>query len=149
MQISIYDNSQLYISLKDKKIHKHEGSLADIKCKLLYDSNDNFIGIKILCTLSDTGENIVLPEVGPIEFPMQKAIVTQNEDGINLVFGKDVVVHKEVENECIIDLCHAGITGIEPMPYTHIGGREVIKPFIIRDTPGTSAPMWYELELPS
>ncbi|GGG82076.1 hypothetical protein [Paenibacillus radicis (ex Gao et al. 2016)] len=76
----------------------------------------------------------MLPEVGANEFPLHNATVTQDEDDIAIIFDQDTVVHKEVEDECVLDLCAAGITGIEPMPFTHIGGKEVIKPFIIRDT---------------
>lgn len=133
MQITISDDCQMYIYLKDKSKHKHTGSLSDVKCNLLYDSNDNFIGINILSKRSDTGASIVLPEIGSIEFPMHNALVKQYEDGILIMFGQESVVYKEVEDECILDLCAAGISGVEPMPFTHIGGKEIIKPFIIRD----------------
>ncbi|MBT2764293.1 MULTISPECIES: hypothetical protein [Paenibacillus] len=133
MQITIEENCQMYIYLKDKSKHQHKSSLSDVKCKLLYDSNDNFIGINIMDQRSDTGASIVLPEVGAIEFPVHNALVKQDEDGIVILFDQNSKVYKEVEDECILDLCAAGITGIEPMPFTHIGGKNIIKPFIIRD----------------
>ena len=140
MQITIVGDCQMYIYIKDKNIHKHKGSLSGVKCKLLYDSEDNFIGINIMNQQSYTGTIIVLPEVGAIEFPMHNAMVTQDEKGIQIKFHKEAIVHKEVEDECMLDLCAVGITGIEPMPYTHIGGKEVIKPFIIRDVPDVLMP---------
>lgn len=133
MQITIVDDCQMYIYMKNKFKHQHTGSLPDIRCKLLYDSDDNFIGIKIVSQRSDTGQDIILPEIGAIEFPIHNAEVKQDENGILIMFGKKSVIYKEVEDECILDLCAAGITGIEPMPFTHIGGKEIIKPFIIRD----------------
>ncbi|MFB5269110.1 hypothetical protein ACE41H_20305 [Paenibacillus enshidis] len=140
MKISVHDDFQMYIYLKNKDVHKHKKSLPDIKCKLLYDSQDNFVGISIMSQQSDTGEVIELPEVGAVEFPMYKAKISQDGNGIIIMFDQETVVHKEVEDECIIDLSDAGITGIEPMPFTHIGGKEIIKPFIIRDAPGVQLP---------
>lgn len=140
MQITIADNCQMYIYFKNKDVHKHKKSLSDIKCKLLYDSQDNFVGISIMNQRSDTGDVIGLPEVGAVEFPMYKAKISQDGNGIIIMFDQGAVVHKEVEDECILDLCTAGISGIEPIPFTYIGGKEIIKPFIIRDVPGVQLP---------
>ncbi|GGG82081.1 hypothetical protein GCM10010918_44280 [Paenibacillus radicis (ex Gao et al. 2016)] len=52
MQITIAGDCQMYIYLKNKSMH-HQGSLADVKCKLLWDSEDNFIGINIMSQRSD------------------------------------------------------------------------------------------------
>ena len=140
MQITIVDDCQMYIYLKDKNVHKHIGSLSDVKCKLLYDLQDNFIGIIIQNERSDTGEEIVLPKVGQIDFTLYKATVTQDEDEIVIIFDQNSIIYKEVEDECILDLCAAGISGVEPMPFTHIGGKEVIKPFIIQDVQDIQLP---------
>ncbi|RAR38905.1 hypothetical protein [Paenibacillus sp. MDMC362] len=133
MQITIAGDCQMYIYFKDKSKHQHQGSLSDVRCKMLYDSSNNLVGINILSTRSDTGESIVFPEIGSIEFPMYNATITQDDDGIIIMFDQDAAVQKEVEDECILDLCAAGISGVEPMPFTHVGGKEIIKPFTIRD----------------
>ncbi|GIP25402.1 hypothetical protein J23TS9_05320 [Paenibacillus sp. J23TS9] len=140
MQITIAGDCQMYIYLKDKDVHKHKCSISDVRCKMLYDSQDNFIGVNIMSKRSDTGTSIVLPEVGAIEFPMYNAKVTENESEILILFDEKARIHRKVTDECIIDLCDAGISGIEPMPFTHIGGKEVIKPFIIRDVPDVQLP---------
>lgn len=134
MQITIADDCQMYIYFKNKEIHKHTGSLSDVKCKLLYDLNDNFIGINIQRKRSDTGQEIELPTIGVIEFPTHNATVKQDDDGILILFDEKAQIHQEAEDECILDLCAAGISGVEPMPFTYIGGKEVIKPFIIKET---------------
>ncbi|MGG4141744.1 hypothetical protein ABEW34_01325 [Paenibacillus algorifonticola] len=134
MQITIADDCQMYIYFKDKSKHQHEGSLPDVKCNLLYDSLGNLIGMRILSRRSDNGQDILLPEVGEVEFPLHNAKVTQSDSEILILFDAESQIHKEVSIECILDLSAAGITGIEPMPYTNIGGKEIIKPFIIRDT---------------
>jgi len=142
MQITIAGDCQMYIYFKDKSKHQHQGSLSDVRCNLLYDSSDNLIGINVLSKLSNTGQDIVLPEVGAIEFPLYNATVIQGEDGILIMFDKEAVVHKKVTDECVLDLCAAGITGIEPMPFTHVGGKEIIKPFITRDVPEIVPPIF-------
>lgn len=135
MKVSIHNDSQLYIRMKDGNVHNFKKSLAEIKCKLLYDVNDNFLGMKILSQRSATGENVELPEIGPVEFPLFSSEIKQDIDGIYILFDKDVTIHKELVDECILDLCADGIIGIEPMPYMHIGGRSIIEPFIMGVSP--------------
>ncbi|WP_160164007.1 hypothetical protein [Paenibacillus vortex] len=56
------------------------------------------------------------------------------------MFNEKAQIHKEIEAECILDLCATGISGIEPMPYTNVGGKEIIKLFIIRDVQSIQLP---------
>ncbi|WP_405158488.1 hypothetical protein [Paenibacillus sp. FSL H8-0283] len=130
MQVTITDDCQMYIRLKEFNSHKFESSLAEVKCKLLYDSFNNFVGIKIMSQLGETDKNIELPELGSIEFPIHNADVMQNKNEIVIRFNKDSIIYKEVEDECILDLCPSGILGIEPMPYMNIGGKLIIEPFL-------------------
>ncbi|WP_336772659.1 hypothetical protein [Paenibacillus sp. MMO-58] len=142
MKITISGDCHMYIYLKDKDKHEYTGSLSDIKCCLLYDLNENFIGIRILSKRSDTGECLELPKMGEIEFPLHSAVVSQDDEGILIMFNQEAVIHKEVEDECILDLSIDGIAGVEPMPYTNIGGKEVIKRFVIKDVDDVILPSW-------
>lgn len=79
LQITIVDDCQMYIYIKNKSEHQHTGSLADVKCKILYDSQENLIGMEIVSKRSDTGQEIILPEIGAIEFPMHNAEIKQEK----------------------------------------------------------------------
>ncbi|MBH5318980.1 hypothetical protein I6N90_14335 [Paenibacillus sp. GSMTC-2017] len=136
MQITIEDNSLVYIYLKDAgKERLKSDSLNFIKCHLLYDGKNNFIGMRIFNEIEDSDESIILPLVGEIEFPLHNAKLEVNESEIQILFAGEVMAEKEVVCECTIDVCEEGMVGIEPMLREKIGGKEVIKPFIIRDSP--------------
>lgn len=138
MQITISEDSMMYIYLKDSSKHKYEKkkSRSDVICYLLYDVADNLLGIRIINKHEDKPLiGVQLPKVGQVEFPMHNAQITETEKEILIVFDQDTPIEKETVNTCVIDVCRSGIIGIEPMPYVYIGGKEVMKPFIIRDEP--------------
>lgn len=138
MQITISEDSMMYIYLKDNKKHKHERTKtrSDVACFLLYDGAENLLGIRIINKHEDEPlVDIHLPKVGAVEFPMHNAQITETEQEILIVFDKDTRISKETAQSCIIDVCRSGIIGIEPLPYVYVGGKEIMKPFIIRDEP--------------
>jgi hypothetical protein len=147
VQITIEDNSMMYIYLKSPESHVlNRECMSDVKCNLLYDESDNLIGIKLLnkrenSEISVNGipqiEQIKLPAVGDVELPTYNATITEKENEITILFNGSLIVHHIKEDICNIDLCDEGIFGIEPIPFTYIGGKEVIKPFIKRDIPLT------------
>jgi hypothetical protein len=138
MHITISEDSMMYIYLKDNEKHKHERTKArsDVACFLLYDAADNMLGIRIINKHDDEPLiDIQLPKVGGVEFPMHNAQITETEQEILIVFDKNTPITKETAHTCVIDVCRSGIIGIEPMPCVYIGGKEIMKPFIIRDEP--------------
>ncbi|MFD2114335.1 hypothetical protein ACFSTH_00875 [Paenibacillus yanchengensis] len=131
MRITIEGDSQMYIYLKDAKIHQiTHNTLTDVLCYLLFDVANNFIGIRICNRNANTGQELVLPMVGEIEYPLHQASITDSHTEIVIKFDRNAQIHEEAKDKCLIDLCDAGIFGIEPMPYTRVRGTEVIKPFI-------------------
>ncbi|WP_438349198.1 hypothetical protein ACP8HI_00415 [Paenibacillus sp. FA6] len=142
MQITIEDNAIMYIYLKSSERYEKVGKLiSDVRCGLLYDGSDNLIGIKVFNERTNDGngliEQIDLPNVGIIDMPIYKSKISKSESDITILFDTDSIIHHIREDECNIDLCDEGIYGIEPIPFTYIGGKEIIKPFIIRDKPLT------------
>ncbi|SFL12814.1 hypothetical protein SAMN03159341_103376 [Paenibacillus sp. 1_12] len=147
MQITIEDNSLMYIYLKSKDNHEKLGKcVSDVKCFLLYDIQENIVGFKLINTRDNTDislngipliETIKLPTVGYIDTPQHNASITESENEILIMFDEKAVIYQVREDECNIDLCKEGILGIEPTPFTYIGGKEIIKPFIIEDIPLT------------
>lgn len=138
MQITISEDSMMYIYLKDSSKHKRERkkSRSDVACFLLYDDFENMLGIRIINKHDDEPLiDIQLPKVGEVEFLMHNAQITKTEQEILIVFDKDTPIAKETVHTCIVDVCRSGIIGIELMPYVYIGGKEIMKPFIIRDEP--------------
>jgi hypothetical protein len=140
MQITIEDSSMIYIYMKSPENHKKVGKcISDVRCNLLYDEKDNLIGIKLFNEYinADNGqkEQIKLPEVGYIDMPLHNANISETETDITIMFNGSSVIHHIKEDECNIDLCNEGIFGIEPIPFTYIGEKEVIKLFIIEDIP--------------
>lgn len=138
MQITISEDSMMYIYLKDNEKHKHERTKtrSEVACFLLYDAAENLLGIRIINKHEDEPlVDIQLPEVGEVEFPMHKAKITETEQEILIVFDKNTPIAKETAHTCAIDVCRSGIIGIEPIPYIYVGGKEIMKPFIIRDEP--------------
>jgi hypothetical protein len=143
MQITIEDNSIMYIYLKSPENHlRHGKCITDVKCNLLYDESDNLIGLKLLNRRDNTQislngipltEQIKLPSVGFIDLPVHNAKISDDENNITIMFNADSVIHHTREGYSNIDLCNEGILGIEPIPFTHIMGKEIIKPFIISD----------------
>jgi len=138
MQITISEDSMMYIYLKDSNKHKHEKAKmrSGVSCYLLYDVVDNLLGIRIINKYEDEPLiDIQLPKVGEVEFPMHNGQITETKQEILIVFDKDTSIAKENVHTCVIDVCRSGIVGIEPMPYVYIGGKQFMKPFIIRDEP--------------
>lgn len=126
----------VYIYLKDSNKHNYEKnkSRSDVSCYLLYDAMDNFLGIRIINKQYDEPLiDIQLPKVGEVEFPMYNAHITETEQEVLIIFDKDTPIAKETVHTCNIDVCKSGIIGIEPMPFVSIGGKEIMKPLIIRD----------------
>ncbi|MFD5020868.1 hypothetical protein ACFWMP_18345 [Paenibacillus sp. NPDC058367] len=150
MQITISEDCMMYIYLKDSEEHKHERTKtrSDICCFLLYDAADNLLGIRII-NKRDGDESLIdihLPKVGEVEFPMYNAIITESEQEILILFDQDTPIAKEAAHTCVIDVCKSGIIGIEPLPYVNVGGKEMMKPFIIRDE---ANPVYYVLSRPA
>lgn len=147
MQICIEDNSLIYIYLKSEDYHMSIGkSISDVTCGLLYDDNDNLIGLKLLNTRENTDisvngipliEKINLPKVGNVDTPLYNSAITEDENNITIMFDENVIVHHVREDKCNIDLCKEGIFGIELILLSSIGNREVITPFIVSDVPLT------------
>ncbi|WP_312149894.1 hypothetical protein [Paenibacillus odorifer] len=138
MQITISEDTTMYIYLKDRSKHKYvkNKSRSDVICYLLYDAADNMLGIRIINKYDDEPLNdIQLPKLGKVEFPMHNAQITETEQEILIVFNQDTPIVKETAHTCVLDVCKSGIIGVEPMPYVYIGGKEMMKPFIIRDEP--------------
>lgn len=138
MQITISENTMMYIYLKESEKHKHERTKtrSDVSCFLLYDAADNMMGIRIINNYDDEPLiHMQLPKVGQVEFPMHNAQITETEQEILIVFDKSTPISKETAHTCVLDVCRSGIIGIEPIPYVDIGGKEIMKPFIIRDEP--------------
>lgn len=128
----------MYIYLKDSSTHKYvkSKSRSNVACFLLYDDFENMLGIRIINKYDDESLiDIQLPKVGEVEFPMHNAQITKTEQEILIVFDKDTPISKETAHSCVIDVCRSGIIGIEPTPYVYIGGKAIMKPFIIRDEP--------------
>jgi hypothetical protein len=147
MQITIEDNSMMYIYLKSPGNHVRQGNcMSDVKCNLLYDESYNLIGLKLLNKRTNTQvslngipltEQIKLPNVGFIDLPVHNAKISEAESNITIMFNADSAIRHTREGYCNIDLCNEGIFGIELIPFTYIGGKEIIKPFIVDDIPMT------------
>lgn len=150
MQITISEDCMMYIYLKDSEEHKHERTkmCSDICCFLLYDAAENLLGIRIINKRDDNESliDIQLPEVGKVEFPIYNAMITETEQEILIIFDQNTSIAKEIAHTCNIDVCKSGIIGIEPLPYVNVGGKEMMKPFIIRDEPN---PVYYVLSRPA
>jgi hypothetical protein len=130
----------MYIYLKSPENHQKVGRcISDVRCSLLYDGLDNLMGIKLFNERTDNDsrnkEQIKLPNVGSIDMPLYNSEITEAESNITILFNVDSVIDHIREDVCNIDLCNEGIYGIEPIPYTHIGMKKIINPFIKEDIP--------------
>jgi hypothetical protein len=133
MQITIEDNSLIYIYLKEQ--HKYIDNIAgesNVQCFLQYDEDQNWIGVRIP---TKNGSNNKTLMVGNVDYPIYQGLVTESEDDIFLIFDRESRTKIEKEQDCNIDVHPEGIYGIEMILWNenHIESKEKVRPFIKRD----------------
>lgn len=104
IQIIIEGNAFVYIYLKSTDNHKRIGKcLSDVRCSLLYDSNENLIGMKLFNARNNSDislngipltENIKLPTVGYVDAPSHNVTITETENEISIMFDGNSVIRR-------------------------------------------------------
>lgn len=112
------------------------GMHNDVKCEVLFDEKDNWLGVRILNEqLDEDGKFYVkmnLSKVPESYKQISPGVVIETEDYLEIKFDATVPAHRIIEQNCHID-CLDDEFGIEVILGEPIKGKELVKPFILHD----------------
>lgn len=106
-------------------------TISDVECGLLYDADENLIGLRVYKKEFNSAYRIELPRLGEQEEKVTGLEFIETTDDITLMFDSKGIVKIEEIQDCLIDYCDRGILGIELLKVAPMDGMEVIKPFLI------------------
>lgn len=140
MRITIENDQLIYIYAAKSPKGKIE-TIIDVACKLLYDEQDNWLGIRISNDFSDQEESwapLSLPVLRKEDIEVPSHLILQQEDCLEIKFA-DRPVAKQVDQECNLDIGSVDhvLYGIEIILWAEpkLGKKKWVEPFVIFDMP--------------
>ena len=108
------------------------GTLADIKAAMLYDNNNNWIGVEVY-NISTVNNKIKinLPVLKMPHISIKNEVVKCTNENIYILFNSTTKVDGKMEVECNIDHNETGgLQGIEIILYNFNANLDIAKDFI-------------------
>ena len=140
MRITIENDQLIYIYTAKGGKGKLE-TIVHVACKLLYDEQGNWLGIRVLNDFSDQEEcwaPLSLPLLRTQDIQVPSHLILQSEECLEIKFT-DCAVAKSVDQECNLDVGgdDGVLYGIEIIlwPETKLGKKVWVEPFLIYDMP--------------
>ena len=126
MQITIEDNRTLIYVYVRKFNGKIVSTFPWVKCKILYDLSDNWIGLEIINEFIDN-KKFNLPPVKSTVINLSFEKIMEDKNKIILLFDSNKKIDHFLEDSCNIDFNDEGFFGVELILNQPIGGIEVIE----------------------
>lgn len=134
MRITIQNNELVYIYLQKGETLGDIETIPYVDCQLYVDSNNEWIGIKILNRFIDDYKKFELPKAN-FELECFDVELQQDRNFIKILFDNKSEVNKKFNQECNIDIREGNLYGIEIILYKENQNmkRNIIKKFIEYD----------------
>lgn len=113
------------------KLRGKVSTVADVPGNLLFDCNNEWIGIEI--TNDENEDVIILPFIKQIDFPLYQAVLIKKPRSQQILFHKNSKIFNKLDILCNVDVIDGELFGIEIiLTQEKIELSEVVKPFVKR-----------------
>lgn len=147
MHITVEDKETLVYVYVRKFNGKIVSTYSSVKCKILYDEFDNWIGLEILNEFC-YGKEFNLPPIKNVVINFECEKIIEDSNKLLLLFDCSKTVDHYIKDSCNVDFNDEGFFGVELILDKSIGGlgnyKRIIKEVVILETSYNKMSMYTE-----